>query len=701
MEKNKNTRLTHALRIALILLATLATACGESAPVDMDPDAGEDAASTMDSGTEDAGDACTTGCGPVTCEDLRASGACPENRVCRPSVNGATCLLECEPGFMLNEGIGTCAPCENQNCEPSPTCEPNEPGSILASCTAQNRACEAPLFEDARCGACLPGFVFDMEMTTCVAECEDIPCEEPGAHRERQGDECVCEVRTCPLGSAEGPGGSCVACGGLVCEPDNHELAIHPRLGTDSECACKTALGYYWAADRTARPCDEDGDGWLSESAYEAYTSNDETIRSIAQAGCQLREVDRIVLENEYQQRLEIFVCQTGFDRNPACPTSTPSTLPMVESNRNDGDAHPDRENETEFPDHGRTFHAREVNSLTKGCVSAEADFDDDGRDDIAQAQTRSPLPTKYARWSEFAYFTELHTAAYEHEAGEPFGAYVISERSRCTFGQTMDDGAGNQVPVTNRLAVGMESAPEGYWSECARQRDAEYDRNAPSSGFDFAQWSCTATSGTCDVPPPPIMTPFGQGSMGQVPVTAHGLCDLVGMFSDEPEDFMGMHHHSQFKCVLVGGAMDPRPFVHAPATFQAGGSFELATCGATDEDDDNAPDFACAASAPIVSTVGFATARFEEVQSATDYFPTNPSDEGRVRGCIDEYYWGGVCSDESVAARAGRSHFIGSAEDYGRLLTCDPVTYVYAPELPMSVQPPERELYWDQGRWE
>jgi hypothetical protein len=344
----------------------------------------------------------------------------------------------------------------------------------------------------------------------------------------------------------------------------------------------------------------------------------------------------------------------------------------------------------------GRRLLARELNGLTKACVSPTADFDASGGPDVAQVQARTP-DGLLERWAAFSYFVELHTSRYEDDAR----ALVIEERSRCT-------DRGTPLPL------GYADGASPYFRECARQRDARYDQAADAPGFDFAQWSCDATQGSCPVPAPPIPSPIGV-DVAQQDIPAHGLCN--SSLDWKSAGFMGMGHHSQFKCVMVSGDAErdayerPRDAFHyivdpdAEPPTETSGYLDFQTCGAAESTASNDPSFECTVGggAPTFGQVGWAAVRYTD---AVDYegaselapLPGEPSPTLReVAGCIDEYTWAGLCSLEAFAARAGRNPLDGDWASFGELLHCGPVVYVWSvqsdpgPALPQ----PEKYLLW------
>jgi hypothetical protein len=92
-------------------------------------------------------------------------------------------------------------------------------------------------------------------------------------------------------------------------------------------------------------------------------------------ARCTLREVSEVVLQNESGQRYSLCVTP-GLELNSSAPATT-GLLPLYESVRNDSQSALDM---SVVPPYGaRRLRANELNSLTKACVSAVGDHNDNG----------------------------------------------------------------------------------------------------------------------------------------------------------------------------------------------------------------------------------------------------------------------------------------------------------------------------------
>jgi hypothetical protein len=276
----------------------------------------------------------------------------------------------------------------------------------------------------------------------------------------------VSEACSTVCGEDEGcyePSGDCVACNNLAtCTgEEGHTGRLLARKDDDEwECICETAEGYYTdSASELARPCDADGDGWVSVAAQAALDGTDEALR--LNTRCAVREVSRVVLQNEAGAEHEIELA---------------SPLPLYESVRNDdavGDDH---------PQYGSVQLAPSVlNSMTKLCVDPVGDFNDNGVPDVSEwAETAlgeglgwsAKLQTYFTHYARFAYFAELHDGWFEAADG---GTYRIVERQR-----TQRSGRG--IP----LEYGDGADP--YWQLCLRYIDVDYGPNAESrAGGDFS----------------------------------------------------------------------------------------------------------------------------------------------------------------------------------------------------------------------
>ncbi len=536
----------------------------------------------------------------VTCDGLNCA---QDNRDCIPNTDDADATCGgCTMGFRENNGV--CEP------EPQANCQPGAELSILVQCNEQSRLC-VENDNGAECGGCVEGFAEDPNTQQCtrrlcidincaelgrecdgepLAECggcreglipvdannpqsacretttcNDITCEDGQFCVERDGQDAQCSTWPCldvnndpDLNQAYSDfAGGCVDCG-LVCGARGETGRIWPfTLDRSNRCVCETEPGFFVdeAGAFVARPCDDDNDGWVRESARNAVESQDQTLR--VNARCDVREVDRFVLQNEFRQTLDVKLCVEGIVGSFACEADAdcevgrcnegscdciePSPVALYETVRNDDQGELDTANNVDAPAYlgpgvrGRRLLAGEVNPLTRACISATGDYNDNNVADITEYQgmaLENATPEEQI-FMTFAHFIEIHEGGYERLLGDEFGRYVIKERSRCeqeTFPVQYDEVAGD------------------YWRSCTRNRDADFDRLGDNAliGYDFAHWSCPEGAETCDFPPPPIVT----GAVDEIP--NHGICEEGVVLPPVDGVWRGMNHHSQFKCVQV-----------------------------------------------------------------------------------------------------------------------------------------------------
>jgi hypothetical protein len=553
------------------------------------------------------------------------------------------CREACEPGFTYNTQTASCDACANVDCTPPATCSESDPSGLASECAAEHRTCEEQP-GGAACGGCLEGF--RLEGATCVDEklCGERECSD-SEMLVRDGDSCTCQPRECVDGEAERPDGTCRTCD-ISCEGDGETGKPYPKTDASGACICEPKSGFFWPLGDAARalPCDEDQDDWITNTAYQALNAADPTLREIAQARCTLLQVDRVVLSNEYGQKLPVWSCEEGLGLSCAGKILP---LPLVEPDRNDsdvklsaaGDAAPSIGTDPQ----GRALSARELNAVTKACVSALADFDADGTPDLTEVQPAEPQ-NLLARWSSFAHFMELHRSYYQTPKSlDALGAFVIEERSRC-------DGD---------FPMGYDNEPGEYWLQCARRRDARFDADAPLPGFDFAAYSCLdpntnepVKQGSCPVPVPPV-----KPRPGVTTAPPHGLCDLLGAWD---QNWRGMHHHSQFKCVLVSEDDVPQA-VSIQDVRGSDAYLDFQRCLAKKSE-----GFACSAFPAAANLVGWAAVRYatkRKLPTLDGLFPVN-----QVAGCIDESEWTGLCPDDQPD-HVGTIFKHGDEQDFGELV--------------------------------
>ncbi len=602
------------------------------------------------------------------------------------SVNGggATCG-DCLSGRVYDPESNSCIEvkrCGNSICTDSQFCYYPEDGAT-PSCMDRCASGQAYDPSSDSCVSCSIGCGNGELFGTLVdgsCACEDqVYCQyqydQTVATRSR------CFETPCADGEAADATGTCSACPtSLVCGQNAGERSrIWPVRDSSGQCTCETQQGYYHPYGQSGAPaeCDADADGWINDSANDSYlisTSGTLDLTVLGNFRCDRRTIDRVRLVNEYGQRRYLAICKTQsgkqlFDWSPEeslptdCQANGLEEVVLKEPDDLDSDAAIGND-DTLYPYDGtRKLKAAEVNAMTKACVSSSADYNDNLVDDITEEQALSLAdvtnPTKFNianpdngdfLFAATSYFVELHTGHYEAAsiATDP-GQYVITERSRC------DDVA----PV-------YEVGPGFYDESCLRRRDDTFDASGNRTGYDFAYWSCSdVDSGTCPLPDPTMLLTGNDTNNDRI--TDHDLCalkaagmlplkDSNGDIIDTP--WLGMNHHSQFRCMAVGTSTDfSKATIDRTVLSGASGGaqayWDFSTCEATDCSSSTntmcaenrsqtsgrnplVPEFGCtyhpgdtssdpnAAGAPADGDVGFVAARF-----------TNFG--GYTRGCVNE----------------------------------------------------------------
>lgn len=588
------------------------------------------------------------------------AGQCADqNRTCVEGEGGAACG-PCVPGHR--EDGGACVIDDRANCAD----DPDDAHSIRVDCAVQQRAC-VEAADGARCGACLEGLVEDPSTGGCraldaFAECAvEADCAEGLVCSGRApADDARCLPPACAEGETFDLGaGACTD--RCDCQGPGQTGRPWPVTDWNGDCVCETAAGFFFntaAGSRRAEPCDADGDGWTRRSAFAHIESPDEAVR--LNARCPLRTIDRVLLVNEAGQVLPLTV--------ETLSNGLAQVEPLYETDETDVDAEAIERQEVAYG--ARRFRAAELNPLTKACVSALDDFNDNGISDVREHH-RDLAGGQRAWMATFiaaAYFVELHTGRYQPpEDGDGPGAYVIAERSRC-------DGA---LPLTY-------PADEGpYSASCWRRRDAGYEAAEPL-GYDFQRWSCAEPDGACGVQ----AMPAAARSIDAVP--AHGTCDDLD--ADALGPWRGMGHASQFKCVEV--VEDQAPQVQGfqrrrgALRLSAGGEQRLllnacaltacaegdAGCveAVTDEAVNPAqPVVSCETAATddpaaLVGAVGFVTLGFQGYDRTAEY----------AGGCVSEQAeWPELCPGFD-RSRPGATVGVGNPRNGGRIICGCGVNY-------------------------
>ncbi len=618
---------------------------------------------------------------PVTCATLSMDGGtCRPNQLCTEADGGmdAVCVADtCAAGFKWNPLQQRCDTCSTANCASEMTCTAD--GGTSAECSMQNRLC-VQSGQYGFCSGCAPGFADNG--TSCVARprCGTANCGD-SEYCDTSGTAPTCRALPCPTGQAkDGPNGTCTNCG-RTCTGEGFSGRLWPFRTNQGVCVCETLDGYYFPVGMTslASKCDADNDGWVREEADDQTTRNDPALKSNAR--CVIRSVDRVRLVDELGTPADVLSCTAGLQLQlpperrqdggviPAADAGCGGAiLPirLLETQRNDV-AGPltDLRTPAYGGDAGRALEANEVNSLTKACVSDVGDFNNNNVDDAVENQAaksdRTPTETWEAdrvRLHQFAYFTELYSSYYEPPAvGQQYGALVIRERSRCN---------GASFPLRYETAANINpsyvsnDAGTSYWRNCDRRRDPAFNLALPAPNMDFAQWACSAQTGTCPWTLPAHRAWVAPTDPRNVLLRDFGVCELNGT---PPADgrWRGMMHHSQFKCVKVTSspmtAYDQPLGAFATSTAADGGALYFNDCRAvrcvgdagcsvmpgasTGLPQTKEPVINCAARLGPMGGVGFAAVGFRPYGSGDGYGTIDAPQYGAggvyAGGCITE----------------------------------------------------------------
>ena len=402
---------------------------------------------------EDGAGATCGGCWPTDVEEegecrrprtCQAIGCLGRGRLCRPPSDGVDARCgDCRAGYVEVDGV----------CERSLIGECGGPGEGLSgACEGEGRTCVVEEGQ-ARCGECHVGMIESPDSGVCapIQSCDELDCAaagrlcepEPTAHcvgcvqgrvEDPAGGGCreisTCDQLECEQGwrceegdAAAGLDASCLRdCGddalwdGQRCTPcppcdRPGEAGRWPAPAAGGACMCRTEPGWYYrlSAGVGAYACDEDGDGWISDQADSARRSADPAVR--VNARCAVRTIDRVVLENEAGDELEV---------------ALDPPLDLVESDRNDSDLLLAARRAVGgvpalYGQAGRPG-ARELNRFTKLCVDAGSDYNDNGAGDVREhggAELADGFPERFTPFNRYSYFLELNTGWYD-EDGRP-----------------------------------------------------------------------------------------------------------------------------------------------------------------------------------------------------------------------------------------------------------------------------------------
>lgn len=378
---------------------------------------------------------------------------------------------------------------------------------------------------------------------------------------------------------------NCVTCF-RNCNVEGSTGRLWPFHDAQGKCICETRPDYYFpqGGDLEPKRCDADQDGWVVDEIRSPkfdpeHPESDWAL--VENMRCDIRTIDRVVLEDEYGISTEIHSCAEGLVQNPQDAADCTDIVPLrlLETSRNDtpGALINADERAPVYGEVGRFLRGEEVNGLSKACVDDKADFNDNQMEDFKEIQPTprdSSLLDELERLNAFTYFMELYTVEYTAAPDSEYGRLTIAEKRRCdpeTFPLTYAD-LGAYDPAT----------AETYWRSCYRRRDAKFDTTEERAGYDFAQWTCNEDSGTCPAAPPAHTSTTAENWNENHPLLRnHGLCEL-GENRPLGDIWRGFHHHSQFKCVAVGnGAASDARDQREPSDFYNDGRLVMNDCRA------------------------------------------------------------------------------------------------------------------------
>lgn len=491
------------------------------------------------------------------------AGCAAQHRDC--SVQGSTvACTSCLAGFVDTQGLCTLAPsCASLGCE------------------AQSRSCVTD--PTARCAGCKEGFFEDPTTHVCraVKKCADLACAQ--LCQEALGHTDATCIQSCPTSQAINPQTKqCEGCGEMwPCNHDGETGELEPVKTLTLHCACKTKPGYFFwdAANGGTTACDADNDGWLKNGARMSVenVAQDPTLASTMK--CEVRRVGSVVLESRGEGNPAHPLKPAGMLEIPMSAVAGVDSLVLYEADElDDGDRLP----ALGLPHYGtRALKAAELNGLTKFCVNARADFNQDGKSDAAEWNGEllpghdSPDDSFRAK---FSFFGELYRSWYEPGANGAPGKLHIREKLR-----------SRAAAPDDRVGPTYASTAGSYWQMCERRSDAALNAASPTPTMDFA------------------------GSLYQAP------------------GFSGLNHSSQFKCVIA--TSDANAKLPQVSVGDFGTAYQLNQCTANESSapvlgitNPLDPEVTCtpARSAPSAGSVGWASVLFQ-------------AGSANVRGCLDE----------------------------------------------------------------
>jgi len=504
------------------------------------------------------------GCRPVyDCNDLGCVSQF--HRHCTPAAAHLDALCGgCLPGYQPVDPGELCSPLEQSNCQPGIA------GSILLTCEEKHRGCVEqdssafcgpcnPAYFDIdgdglcdehtgcdslqcdqafmlclplpapHCGPCLEGYAPSKETGNCtqLVTCEEMECD----NRDKQcmppsfslGDDAYC-YSPCPDKKVWHIN-SCVPCA-EECLGPGQTGNLWPLAALDGECICETLDEYFVpvGGGGSAFPCDKDGDGWVRLTAMPAVEADDQAVSSNAR--CAVRRMNGVVLENEGGEKRTVSLAKLS-------PGLGSFVIALFEPDHLDDQTLPEFQNlPPYYPSllsRGRVLLPPELNSLTKFCV-AQGDFNGNGLLDVDEwhdphaTLADNPYLETFAA---FSYFGELHRGWYEalSEDNPLVGRYVIREKSRLESADT-----GNHVPLQYDALFELDNGAEDPEKVDWLQQCIVWPNPAFAPGL--------ANTVTMD------FAPFGPEEPS---------LDFALLMPPHENQWDGMNHHSQYRCIRLG----------------------------------------------------------------------------------------------------------------------------------------------------
>lgn len=542
---------------------------------------------------------------------------------CNSDGSDRSILKQCETEHrgcvMVDETSASCDNCIKGYVEVNGICELKKTCDMLI-CEDDHKEClETP---NGHCGDCFTGFIKNIVTGECgcpggmiynlaTDNCKDIvACAALSCGADEfcidptDTTDAICS--RCEKGQAyDKHNKKCVTC--PLCVGQGETGRIYPFTSLQGHCVCETIQGYFHSSSAPVgtRKCDADGDGWITKEAEESINAIEDSAEKI-NARCNLRYIDRIILQNDLFERKYIRIADI--------PGITLTKIPLYEPKNRDvqtyliDDSSFGGTTTNYAPKYGETgvlFSTSELNPLTKACASTDenshlSDYNANGIYDVDETGFKTqggPSPSRMV-FTMFSYFLELHNSWYEKNEYSKYGSYVIAEKSRSEFAEK-----GFSVP----LEYGNDKKDK-YWRKCLRFQDSDYSDDPATKpyGLDFANYS---DSKKCN--------------------------------PGADDSWCGMHHHSQFKCMMIlekSGTYSP-DLPHHVKLGDLDSRYMINKCNSTEESYKSVADVVknpsdrkiiCEKSAPSGnSKLAWISVDYETVSDYDNY--------DYVNGCISE----------------------------------------------------------------